>query len=316
MLAPVDRRWDARLSRQALEIDMPVVKNDEAREIPWRPGYRNYILAGEAQGVSGQLEHGRPGRAPAPRCTSIDEVIVVIDGTPMCDREERILVGKNQTISVPARTPHAFTVVSPEGARFIAFLPKTRRAHWRRNTSKAVLRWAPARNKQSGSPSGGDRLPRFAASVGERLGDDVQAAHGGRAVEIGHGAGDPGAMPGAGRQAEPPSRRRGPAGRDRRRRLRDRREQRTVGVGIAARFGPVARPLRQQAGRLIGLDGDQLALAVEAASRSRCTARGGDDALGDRPRVRRAAASEIRRADRRHVDGEVDAIEQPESLPW
>ena len=30
---------------------MPVVKNDEAREIPWRPGYRNYILAGEAQGV-------------------------------------------------------------------------------------------------------------------------------------------------------------------------------------------------------------------------------------------------------------------------
>ena len=30
---------------------MPVVKNDEAQEIPWRPGYRNYILAGKAQGV-------------------------------------------------------------------------------------------------------------------------------------------------------------------------------------------------------------------------------------------------------------------------
>ena len=34
------------------EADMPVVKNAEAREIPWRPGYRNYVLAGEAQGVS------------------------------------------------------------------------------------------------------------------------------------------------------------------------------------------------------------------------------------------------------------------------
>lgn len=128
MLAPVDRRWDARLSRQALEIDMPVVKNDEAREIPWRPGYRNYILAGEAQGVSvsssmGVLEKG--AGAPLHFHEEVDEVIVVIDGTlDVRIGEERILVGKNQTISVPARTPHAFTVVSPEGARFIAFLPK------------------------------------------------------------------------------------------------------------------------------------------------------------------------------------------------
>ena len=48
---------------------MPVVKNAEAREIPWRPGYRNYVLAGEAEGVSvssslGVLEQGA-GRAAA-----------------------------------------------------------------------------------------------------------------------------------------------------------------------------------------------------------------------------------------------------------
>jgi quercetin dioxygenase-like cupin family protein len=50
---------------------------------------------------------------------------VVLDGTlDLRIGDERFLVGKDQTISIPARTPHAFTVVSPEGARFIAFLPR------------------------------------------------------------------------------------------------------------------------------------------------------------------------------------------------
>src|SRR5262245_60127761 len=112
----------------AREIDMPVVKNDEAQEIPWRPGYRHYVLAGRAQGVSvsssmGVLEKG--AGAPLHLHEEVDEVIVVIEGTLDARiGEERLLVGPNQTISIPARTPHAFTVVSPEGARFIAFLPK------------------------------------------------------------------------------------------------------------------------------------------------------------------------------------------------
>ena len=107
---------------------MPVVRNDEAREIPWRPGYRNFLLAGQAQGVAvssslAVLEQG--AGAPLHFHEEVDEVIVVIDGTlDVRIGDERLLVGKDQTISVPARTPHAFTVVSPEGARFIAFLPK------------------------------------------------------------------------------------------------------------------------------------------------------------------------------------------------
>jgi mannose-6-phosphate isomerase-like protein (cupin superfamily) len=106
---------------------MPVVKNDEAREIPWRPGYRHYLLAGEAQGVSVNASMAilEPGAgAPLHYHEEVDEVIVVVEGTlDVRIGEERLLVGKNQTIAVPARTPHAFTVVSPEGARFIAFLP-------------------------------------------------------------------------------------------------------------------------------------------------------------------------------------------------
>lgn len=107
---------------------MPVVRNDEAQEIPWRPGYRNFLLAGQAQGVAvssslAVLEQG--AGAPLHFHEEVDEVIVVIEGTlDVRIGDERLLVGKDQTISVPARTPHAFTVVSPEGARFIAFLPK------------------------------------------------------------------------------------------------------------------------------------------------------------------------------------------------
>ncbi|CAN5892397.1 hypothetical protein BH11PSE3_BH11PSE3_28180 [soil metagenome] len=107
---------------------MPVVNNDEAQEIPWRPGYRHFLLSGEAQGVSvssslGVLELG--AGAPLHFHEEVDEVIVVIEGTlDVRIGDERLLVTANQTISVPARTPHAFTVVSPEGARFIAFIPK------------------------------------------------------------------------------------------------------------------------------------------------------------------------------------------------
>jgi mannose-6-phosphate isomerase-like protein (cupin superfamily) len=113
---------------QSQEVDMPVVKNGEAKEIPWRAGYRNYVLAGEAQGVSvssslGVLEQG--AGAPLHFHEEVDEVIVVLEGTlDLRIGDERLLVGKDQTISIPARTPHAFTVVSPEGARFIAFLPR------------------------------------------------------------------------------------------------------------------------------------------------------------------------------------------------
>jgi quercetin dioxygenase-like cupin family protein len=106
---------------------MPVVKNDEAQEIPWRPGYRNFMLAGQAQGVSvsssmGVLEKG--AGAPLHFHEEVDEVIVVVEGSlDVRIGEERLTVTANQTISVPARTPHAFTA-GPDGARFIAFIPK------------------------------------------------------------------------------------------------------------------------------------------------------------------------------------------------
>ena len=111
---------------------MPVVKNEEAREIPWRPGYRNYVLAGQAQGVSvsssmGVLEQGAGAPLHFHRGREADEVIVgQIEGTlDVRIGDERLLVGKDQTISIPALARHTPSPwVSPEGARFIAFLPR------------------------------------------------------------------------------------------------------------------------------------------------------------------------------------------------
>ena len=107
---------------------MPVVKNDEAEEIPWRPGYRNFILAGKNHGVSvsasmGVLEQG--AGAPLHLHYEVDEVIYVVEGTlDLQLGDERHTVGPNQTISIPMGTPHSFTVVSPEGARIIGYMPK------------------------------------------------------------------------------------------------------------------------------------------------------------------------------------------------
>ena len=83
-------------------------------------------------------------------------------------------------------------------------------------------------------------------------------------------------MPGAGRQAEPL----GGAGQQGAALgvgLGDGREQRAVGVGVAARLGPVARPIGQQPGGAIGLDGQELALAIELGEALALDgARGGD----------------------------------------
>ena len=107
---------------------MPVVRHDEAQEVPWRPGYRNFVLANKAQGVSvnaGLAILERGAGAPLHLHEEVDEVIVVIKGTlEMRIGDETMLVGPDHTISIPMKTPHAFKVVSAEGARIITFMPK------------------------------------------------------------------------------------------------------------------------------------------------------------------------------------------------
>jgi len=62
---------------------MQVVANRMAPEIPWRPGYRNWTLAGKAQGVSctaGYAEIQPGAGAPLHIHREADEILILIEG--------------------------------------------------------------------------------------------------------------------------------------------------------------------------------------------------------------------------------------------
>src|SRR5580704_6911480 len=110
------------------ENTMAIVENQQAAEIPWRPGYRRFTLAGPEQGVacSASLSVIEPGAgAPTHFHNTADEVIVVLDGTlEMWIGDERRLVGANRTVALPAGVPHGFRAVGATPARILAFLPQ------------------------------------------------------------------------------------------------------------------------------------------------------------------------------------------------
>ena len=108
---------------------MPIVDHKKAVEIPWRPGYRRFTLAGKEEGVacSASLSVLEPGAgAPTHFHNGADEVIVVLEGAlEMWIGDERRLVGAEHTVSLPAGVPHGFRAVGPGPTRFLAFLPQS-----------------------------------------------------------------------------------------------------------------------------------------------------------------------------------------------
>src|ERR1051325_9007077 len=106
---------------------MPVVDHKNAAEIPWRPGYRRFTLAGKEEGVtcSASLSVLEPGAgAPTHFHNAADEVIVVLEGAlDMWIGDERKLVASGRTSSRPAGVPHAFRTVGRGPPRFLPFLP-------------------------------------------------------------------------------------------------------------------------------------------------------------------------------------------------
>ena len=109
---------------------MPVIANSEAQEIPWRPGYRNFVLAGRDQGLGciagfSVLEPG--AGAPLHAHKDVDEVFIVIEGTlDFRLGEERFKVEANHTIAIPAGVPHSFVAVGPGPVRMYTFMPRNR----------------------------------------------------------------------------------------------------------------------------------------------------------------------------------------------
>ena len=107
---------------------MAVVVNRMAREIPWRPGYRNWTLAGKAQGVSCSAGYAeiQPGSgAPLHVHQDADEILILIEGRlEVRMGTDKMIVERGHTIAVPAGTPHAFVALGEDVARFYSFLPR------------------------------------------------------------------------------------------------------------------------------------------------------------------------------------------------
>jgi len=105
-----------------------VVENAKAPEVPWRPGYRYFSLAGKDQGIACVVSQAilEPGAgAPLHIHTSDDEVLIVLEGVlDVRLGEDRRLVEAGHTISIPAGVPHSFVAAGPAPAKFIGFLPK------------------------------------------------------------------------------------------------------------------------------------------------------------------------------------------------
>jgi quercetin dioxygenase-like cupin family protein len=107
---------------------MLVVENAIAPEVPWRPGYRYFSLAGKDQGVACVVSQAivEPGAgAPLHVHAAEDEVLIVLEGTlDVRLGGERRVVEAGHTLSIPAGLPHSFVAAGPVPAKFIGFLPK------------------------------------------------------------------------------------------------------------------------------------------------------------------------------------------------
>jgi len=89
---------------------MPIVDHANAVEIPWRPGYRRFTLAGKDEGVacSASLSVIEPGAgAPTHFHNTADEVIVVLDGMlEMWIGDERKVMQPGDMYMIGGGVPH------------------------------------------------------------------------------------------------------------------------------------------------------------------------------------------------------------------
>ena len=106
---------------------MPVIANADAKEIPWRPGYRNFVLAGRDQGLNCVAGFSvlQPGAgAPLHAHKDADEVFIVLEGTlDFRLGDERFQVHADHTIAIPAGIPHSFVAVGTGPFRMYTFMP-------------------------------------------------------------------------------------------------------------------------------------------------------------------------------------------------
>ncbi len=105
---------------------MPIISHQHAPEVPWRPGYRKWDVAGHEQGVTStfSINTAEPGTGAPLHTHTIDELIVIMDGTLEVRIDgETHLVEKDHTLVIPPGAEHGFKVVGDRTAELLVFFP-------------------------------------------------------------------------------------------------------------------------------------------------------------------------------------------------
>ena len=105
---------------------MPIVDHNQAPEVPWRPGYRKWDIAGREQGASSTLSinTAEPGTGAPLHTHTMDELIVILDGTLEVQVDGVThTVEKDHTLVIPPGCEHAFKVVGEGNAQLMVFFP-------------------------------------------------------------------------------------------------------------------------------------------------------------------------------------------------
>ena len=105
---------------------MPIIDHSETPEVPWRPGYRKWDIAGHEQGVSSTLSinTAEPGAGAPLHTHSMDELIVVLEGTLEVSLDGHShTVGPDHTVVIPPGAEHAFQVTGEDTAHLLVFFP-------------------------------------------------------------------------------------------------------------------------------------------------------------------------------------------------
>ena len=105
---------------------MPIVDHHQALEVPWRPGYRKWDVAGAEQGVTSTLSinTAEPGAGAPLHTHTMDELIVIMEGALEVQIDGQTQrVEKDHTVVVPPGAEHSFRVVGETTARLLVFFP-------------------------------------------------------------------------------------------------------------------------------------------------------------------------------------------------
>ena len=105
---------------------MSIVDHEEAQEIPWRPNYRVWSVAGMDQGVDCTLQYSaiEPGAGAPLHIHEVDELITVLEGQVEGRiGEDKATVLANQTMVIPKGVAHGFTASGEGTAVTLAFFP-------------------------------------------------------------------------------------------------------------------------------------------------------------------------------------------------